>query len=93
MAVMMPRQNWTDERLDHFEKSVNERFDRVDQRFDRVDERFKLVDKRFDQIDKRFDQIDKRLERMEGAVLRQNTTIVTGFIGLAGLIASNAIFF
>ncbi|MFL5833599.1 MAG: hypothetical protein ACJ76B_06435 [Solirubrobacterales bacterium] len=30
MTVMTPRQNWTDERLDHFEKHVDERFDRID---------------------------------------------------------------
>jgi tetrahydromethanopterin S-methyltransferase subunit G len=79
MAVMMPRQNWTDERLGYFEKSVDERFERVDERFV--------------EVNKRLDQLDQRLERLEGAMLRQNTTMVTGFIGLAGLIASSALFF
>jgi hypothetical protein len=37
MAVMMPRQQWTDERLDHFEKRVEERFDQIDERLDRMD--------------------------------------------------------
>ncbi|HET7508444.1 MAG TPA: hypothetical protein VFJ53_08810 [Solirubrobacterales bacterium] len=31
MVVMTPRQAWTDERLDHFEKRVEERFDHVDE--------------------------------------------------------------
>jgi len=34
---MMPRERWTDERLDHFEKRVDERFDQVDERLDRLD--------------------------------------------------------
>ena len=74
MAVMMPRQNWTDERLDHFGKRVDERFDRVDERFDRVDERFatfkKEVDERFSyfesEVKLRFEQVDERLDRIEG---------------------------
>lgn len=122
---MMPRENWTDERLDYFERGVNERFDgikvevarlekRMDERFDRVDERFKQVDaefdridkrfeqvdKRFEQMDKRFEQVDKRFDRVEGdiqelkrAIERQNTFMLSGFVGLAGLIVSNAIFF
>jgi hypothetical protein len=31
MVVMTPRETWTDERLDHFEKRVEERFDRIDE--------------------------------------------------------------
>jgi hypothetical protein len=45
MAVTMPRERWTDERLDHFEKRVDERFDNFERR---VDEQFKQVDKRLD---------------------------------------------
>jgi tetrahydromethanopterin S-methyltransferase subunit G len=37
MAVMLPRERWTDQRLDDFEKRVDERFDRVDKRFDRIE--------------------------------------------------------
>jgi tetrahydromethanopterin S-methyltransferase subunit G len=37
MAVMMPRQNWTDERLDHFERRVEERFEHIEKRLDRMD--------------------------------------------------------
>jgi archaellum component FlaC len=76
MAVMMPQQNWTDERLDHFETRVEERFDlfeskvderfeRVDERFERVEERFERVDERFKEVNKRFGEVDKRLERIE----------------------------
>lgn len=34
---MMPRQQWNDERLDHFENRVDERFDQIDERLDRMD--------------------------------------------------------
>jgi hypothetical protein len=36
MAVMA-REAWTDERLDDFKESVNQRFDQVDKRFDLVE--------------------------------------------------------
>lgn len=34
---MAPREPWTDERLDEFKASVNQRFDQVDRRFDQVE--------------------------------------------------------
>jgi prefoldin subunit 5 len=37
MAVMVPRERWTDQRLDEFEKRVDKRFDQIDQRLDRMD--------------------------------------------------------
>jgi hypothetical protein len=37
MVVMMPRETWTDARLD-------ERFDRIDERFDWIDARFDRVE-------------------------------------------------
>jgi hypothetical protein len=37
MVVMTPRQTWTDERLDEFKASVNQRFDQVDKRLDQMD--------------------------------------------------------
>lgn len=44
MAVMLPRDRWSDDRLDKFEKRVDERFDRIDERFDQVDKRFDRVE-------------------------------------------------
>lgn len=34
---MVPRETWTDQRLDEFKENVNQRFDAIDQRFDRVE--------------------------------------------------------
>jgi len=42
-VVMTPRETWTDERLDEFKASVNQRFDGVDKRFDQVDRQFAEV--------------------------------------------------
>lgn len=83
---MMPRQSWTDERLDHFEK-------RVDERFDRIDAEFARIDKRFEQVDKRFERVEGEIQELRRAVERQGTIMISGFVGLAGLIVSGQIFF
>ena len=86
MAVMMPRETWTDGRLDEFEKRMDERFDRVDERFDRVDERFEWVDKRFDAVDKRFDSIEADIREIRYGLIVLAGIMITGFLTLAGLI-------
>ena len=79
MVVMTPRQAWTDERLDHFEKRVDERFDHIDAEFAR--------------IDKRFDRVEADIRELRQMMERMNAKMTTGFIGLAGLIVSQALFF
>jgi len=80
MAVMMPRETWTDGRLDEFAK-------RVDERFDRVDERFKQVDARFNEVDKRFDRIEADIRELQKTIDYRFFTLmgimVTGFLALA----------
>ena len=104
MAVMLPRESCTDDRLDKFEKRVDKRFDAIEARFDRFEAeatlRLKQVDERFQQVDKRFEQIDKRLDRIEDqnsdlqiAIQRMHTTMTTGFIGMAGLFCTAVVFF
>jgi hypothetical protein len=85
MAVMA-RESWSDERLTYFEKSVDERFDRVDERFDRVDEKFV-------QIEKRLDRVDGDIRELRQAITSMHQSMSVGFIGLAGLIVSQALFF
>lgn len=93
----MPRQSWTDEKLDHFEKRVDERFDRVDERFGTfeksVDERFERVDERFGEVNKRLDRMDVDICELRQALSQMHGTMVIGFIGLAGLIVSGQVFF
>lgn len=72
MVVMMPRETWTDARLD--------------ERFDRIDERFDSIDKRFDAVDKRFDRIEADIRELRHRFLILEGTMITGFLTLAGLI-------
>jgi archaellum component FlaC len=73
MTVMMPRQSWTDERLDHFEKSVNERFDRVDERLKRVEGRL--------------ERIEDDLHEVRNMVMGVQRTMAQGFIALCTVMA------
>jgi len=94
---MMPRQNWTDERLDHFEKRVEERFDRVDERFGqfekRVDERFEEVDKRFGLVEKRLDRMEEDIRELRQVVTQMSASMNRNFISLALLIVAAVVFF
>ncbi len=69
---MMPRQSWTDERLDQFEKRVDERFDRFERE----------VNLRFKQVDERFEQVDRRFDRIEGDIRELRMIMVGGFVTL-----------
>jgi archaellum component FlaC len=97
------RESWTDERLDDLNAKVDRGFARVDERFQRVDERFDKIDERFDRVDRHFERVDEefkavRLEMKEGfeaingrmvaAVVAVCVGMLTGFGGLAGLIAT-----
>ncbi|HWO83737.1 MAG TPA: hypothetical protein VNM38_08110 [Solirubrobacterales bacterium] len=80
MAVMVPREELTEHRLDALEKKVDDGFadiklemkagfDRMeakmDERFAQMDKRFAQMDERFAQMDKRFAQMDKRFEKVD----------------------------
>lgn len=97
MAVMVPRQSWTDERLNHFEKSVGERFDRVDERFNKfetsVDERFKWVDERFVEVNKRLDRMDADIRELRQTVAQMSQSMNRNFIALAMLVVAAVVFF
>jgi archaellum component FlaC len=89
MAVMMPRQTWTDERLDHFEKHVDERFDQVDERFDnfeeKVDERFERVNERFGEVSKRLEGMDADIRELRVAVLGIQRVMAQGFVAICAV--------
>jgi hypothetical protein len=76
MAVMVPRENWTDQRLDDFKENVNQRFD--------------AIDRRFEAVDRRFDSIDGELRGLRRMMFQgfiaQTTITVSCFVGIAGLI-------
>ena len=62
---MVPRETWTDQRLDELKKDMDHRFDSVDQRFDAVDQRFDAIDQRFEAVDQRFEAVDQRFNMVE----------------------------
>lgn len=82
MAVMA-RESWTDERLDEFKENVNYRFDEVDKRLDRVEA----------QMTQGFARVDGDIRELRQSIERLTVVMVTGLIGLGGLIVSGAVFF
>ena len=52
MAVMMPRERWTDERLDDLNKKVDDGFAKVDARFDRLEGRMDALTDRFESLNR-----------------------------------------
>jgi archaellum component FlaC len=95
--VVMPRERWTDEKLDEafgridgdlreLRVEMRKGFERIDQRFEEMDKRFDLMDKRFEQVDERFEQVDKRLERLFTLFGSLCCTMVGSLI--AGLVAA-----
>ena len=97
---VMPRESWTDERLDDFRVDVNRRFDEVDRRFDEVDRRFDEarddVNRRFDEqraesvairreMKEGFERVDKRFERVNEQFERMYRLMIT--IGVAIVLA------
>jgi archaellum component FlaC len=94
--VVMPRERWTDEKLDkafgridgdlrELRVELRRGFEKIDQRFEEMDKRFELVDKRFEQIDNRFEQIDKRFEGLD---FRFDAVQRNMFIGLVTINAT-----
>jgi archaellum component FlaC len=91
MVVMAPRQTWTDERLDEFKASVNQRFDEVDKRFDQVDKRLDGIDADIRELRGDIKQIRESMEAMQRTMVQGAIGIcgvmITGFVALAGLTA------
>ena len=83
MAVMMPREKWTDERLDDLNKKVDSGFARVESEIKRLDgnlgELRREINARFESMDLRFDSLNQSLR----------TTMVAVIVALIG---SNAFF-
>jgi tetrahydromethanopterin S-methyltransferase subunit G len=71
MAVMMPRETWTDERLDDLNKKVDDGFAEVDKRFDRLETR----------MERGFSELNQRLDRMQLALVAALVTFCVTLIG------------
>lgn len=101
MVVMVPREKWTDERLDELNKKVDDGFadvrDEMRAGFTRVDgeikglrremdARFDKVDSRFDKVDARFEAINARFEALTQELFRGAVAIIVAVVGAAAAI-------
>jgi tetrahydromethanopterin S-methyltransferase subunit G len=76
MVVMVPRENWTDERLDDLNKKVDDGFaeTKAEMRegFARVDGQIKdlrsEMNTRFNAVDTRFNAVDGRFDKMNESI-------------------------
>jgi predicted nucleic acid-binding Zn-ribbon protein len=59
------RQMWSDDKLDHLERRVDEGFDRMDREFAKVDTRFEKMEAQFEKIDARFEKMEARFEKVD----------------------------
>ena len=93
MAVMMPREKWTDGRLDDLNKKVDDGFSRLDKQIDRLDGDIKdlrrEMNARFDGVDSRFDSLRNSIDARFDAV---NRNMIAGFFVIAAaIIGSNVL--
>lgn len=79
----MPRESWTDDRLDDFRGEVNRRFDEVYRRFDEAE---RHVDRRFDEVDKRLHWLGDQFAALQRTLLLACggiiATLIAGVISL-----------
>jgi hypothetical protein len=85
MAVMMPREKWTDERLDDLNKKVDDGFTRLD---GDIKELRREMNARFNAIEARFDKMNDSINARFDALQRNQTAGL--FVIVAAIIGSNA---
>jgi hypothetical protein len=84
MAVMAPRESWTDERLDDLKGHMDETFRQQREEMTLVAQQ-KEMDARFDAVDKRFDDVIHMMQigfGVIGVILTLITAMLAGAIGL-----------
>jgi archaellum component FlaC len=82
------RENWTDDRLDHLNRRVEEGFARVDERFEQIDERFAQMDKRFDRMEDRFDRVADRSDQINERIFATQRIIIQVGGGMIATLAA-----
>jgi hypothetical protein len=78
MAVMMPREKWTDERLDDLNKKVDDGFTRLDG--DIRELRGEVKDLR-GEMNARFDKVNERFDALNGRLFGGFFVLVAAIIG------------
>jgi tetrahydromethanopterin S-methyltransferase subunit G len=85
MAVMMPRERWTDDRLDDLNKKVDDGFQEVGARFDRLEARFEA------RMDKQFGELNQRFDRMQHTLFAGAVAVCVALIGSTATLAGIAL--
>jgi hypothetical protein len=99
MAVMVPREKWSDERLDMLNEKVDDGFERLDgdikslrqdmnTRFNAVDARFDSVDARFNALDGRFNALDAKFDNLRQDLFKAAVAVIVAMIGATGAIVA-----
>ncbi|HEY3552541.1 MAG TPA: hypothetical protein VGK66_02525 [Solirubrobacterales bacterium] len=88
--VVMPRERWTDEKLDkafgRIDGALHELRVEMRKGFEKIDQRFEQIDKRLEQMDRRFERVEGRLDAVPRNMIICFVTINASFIG--GLVAT-----
>jgi peptidoglycan hydrolase CwlO-like protein len=97
MAVMMPREKWTDERLDDLDKKVDKGFARVEGEIKRLDGNIRRVEGEIKRLDGNLGElrreINARFEAMDLRFDSLNRSLQATMVGvIVALIGSNAFF-
>jgi hypothetical protein len=72
---MTVRQNWSDDRIDSFDREV-------DEGFRHVDERFEQVDKRFDRLEDGIRELRTEMSAMQRSMVQFAVVFSTALAGL-----------
>lgn len=82
MAVV-PRESWTDERLDDFREEVNRRFDEANNRLDRrIDETNQRMEEGFAVMRAEFQRLNDRLDALYHLMFRGMIAFGVGIIAV-----------
>jgi predicted nucleic acid-binding Zn-ribbon protein len=88
MAVMMPREKWTDERLDDLQAEMREGFVRVEEEVKRLDGNIERLDEDIKRIDRNLSELGREINiRFEGLQRNLQAAMVAVIVAL---ISSNA---
>jgi len=78
MAVMLPREKWTDERLDN--------------RNQEVDTSLARIEVKLDEHSANFDRIDKDIRELRDEIRGMNRTLFAGFLAVFAAIVGTNVF-
>jgi flagellar capping protein FliD len=88
MAVMMPREKWTDERLDDLNAKVDKGFTRVEGEIKRLDGTIERLDKSINRLDENLSELGREMNlRFEGLHRTLQAAMVAVIVAL---ISTNA---